>query len=62
MTELELVLKLSVQQQLMLRLYHATKRYGAHTPACRLPCTCGWAKEAEALELEVRAKTLKVLS
>lgn len=46
MTELELKLMLSVQQQYIIRLVHALKKYGAHTPECRSPCDCGWARDA----------------
>jgi hypothetical protein len=56
---LQALLLASIHQQLGIRLVKALYKYGACTPDCRLPCTCGWRTEAEALLAQAKARLLE---
>jgi len=58
MTKLEATLKASVYQQIAIRLIKALIMYGAHTPECKLPCSCGYAKELHTLIRKSKAESL----
>ena len=61
MSELEQTLRASIYHQLAIRLMKALTLYGAHTPNCGVPCSCGYAAEVEQLIAKARAQSLSLV-